>query len=305
MNPLTIVSIVIFPLFLYWVGFNRSKSKINLLLKLFTVWLYFLFIFYTGRWDFLSYSFRYIFLFLLIVVTIKALMQFKNLILFDKKTKWGWTKSVGQFLFTLLLFWGCVEVISGFSTDEKGIALAFPLKEGFIGQGGNSVLINYHHSDTTTQQYALDIIKLDSWGMMAQGFFPADLNKYPIYGDTIFSPCDGKIVRAKDGLDNLAPGVRDNLNPAGNHIILEYENNLILMAHMLKNSLIVSTGDSVMKGQPIARVGNSGRTSHPHLHIHAIAGTDTSKIISDGNGIPIYFDGKFLVRNDRIKKNNN
>ena len=30
--------------------------------------------------------------------------------------------------------------------------------------------------------------------------------------------------------------------------------------------------------------------------------TDTSKIIYGGNGIPIYFEGKFPVRNDRIKK---
>lgn len=230
------------------------------------------------------------------------MIQFKKLVLFDKKTKWGWTKSIGQFLFSLLLFWGCIEVISGFSTAEKGIDIAFPLREGFIGQGGNSVLINYHHSDTTSQQYALDINKLNSLGRLATGFIPDDLNTYEIYGDTIFSPCAGKIVQMKDGLDNLPPGVRDNLNPAGNHIILEYENNLILMAHMLKNSLMVSTGDIVKKGQPIARVGNSGRTIHPHLHIHAIAGTDTSKIIEGGNGIPIYFNGKFAVRNDRIKK---
>ena len=302
MNSLIIVNIVIFPLFLYWLGFRNGKSKINLILKLLTVWTYSIFIFYTGRWDFIPYIFRYILLLLLIVVTIKALMQFKRLVLFDKKNKWGWTKFTGQFLFLLIMFLGCIEVINGFSSDEKGIDLAFPLTEGYIGQGGNSVLINYHRSDTTSQQYALDIVKLNSYGMSATGFFPDDLNKYSIYGDTIFSPCAGKIVQMKDGLDNLPPGVRDNHNPAGNHIILEYENNLILMAHMLKNSIMVSTGDVVKRGQPIARVGNSGRTIHPHLHIHAIAGTDTSKIIEGGNGIPIYFDHKFLVRNDIIKK---
>ena len=71
---------------------------------------------------------------------------------------------------------------------------------------------------------------------------------------------------------------------------------------MADGNIMVTTGDIVKKGQPIARVGNSGRTSNPHLHIHACSGTDTSKILHGGNGIPIYFDGKFPVRNDRIKR---
>ncbi len=247
MNSLHIMSIVIFVLILYWLGFRNGKSKINLILKLLTVWTYFIFIYYTGRWDFLSYFFRYIFLFFLVVLTIKALMQFKRLVLFEKKKIWGWTKFTGQFLFLLLLFWGCIEVISGFSTEEKGISIAFPLREGFIGQGGNSELINYHQSDTTSQQYALDIVKLNSWGMRACGFLPDDFNKYAIYGDTIFSPCDGKIVKTRDGQDNAPPGVADTLNPRGNYIVLEYENNLIVMGHMMKNSINVSTGDIVKK----------------------------------------------------------
>ena len=302
MNSLNILSIIFFPLLLYCVGFRYNKSKIDILLKLLIVWVYFIYIFYTGRWDFLSYFLQYIFLFLLFVATIKALMNFKRLILFDTKKLWGWTKFAGQILFSILMIWGCFELISGFSTHEKGIDIAFPLRDGFIGQGGNSELLNYHHSDTTSQQYALDIVKLNARGMSARGFLPENLNNYAIYGDTIFSPCDGKIVIKKDGLDNLPPGVADNLNPAGNHIILEYDHNLILMAHMMKNSIIVSAGDLVKKGQPIARAGNSGRTTSPHLHIHAIAGTDTNKILHGGNGIPIYFNGKFPVRNDRMKK---
>ncbi len=229
-------------------------------------------------------------------------MQYTNLVLVEKKKKWGWVKFVCQILFSLLMISGCIEVINGFSTNEKGIDLAFPLTEGLIGQGGSSILINYHHTDTTSQQYALDILKLNSYGMRAQGLQPDDLNKYAIYSDTIFSPCDCKIVKIKDGLDNVQIGKVDNINPAGNHIILQYEDNLILMAHMLKMSIMVSAGDIVKKGQPLARVGNSGRTTQPHLHMHAIARTDTSKIIEGGNGIPIYFEGKFPTRNDRIKK---
>jgi hypothetical protein len=300
---LMIMQLLIPALFIYWTGFRKSKSKTNLILKLLTVWIYFIYIFYAGNWSFLPYLCRYIFLFLLIVTTIKALLQFNSLVIFEKKKIWDWIKFAGQFLFSLFFFLTCIDVINGFKTDEKGIEITFPLKEGFISHAGNSVYINYHHMDTTAQQYALDITKLNSWGLRAAGFFPSDLNKYTIYGDTVFSPCDGKIVNIKDGLENLPLGTQDKFNLAGNNIILEYNNNLIIFAHLLKNSLMVSTGDFVKKGQPIARVGNSGNTTEPHLHIHAISGTDTSKILN-GNGIPIYFDGRFLKRNDIIKRKN-
>jgi hypothetical protein len=300
MVALTIMQLLVPLFFIYWAGFRKSKSKINLILKFLTVWTYYILIFFVGQWGLFPYLLRYVLLFLLIVSTIKGFINFKTLILFEKKKMGGWIIFVIQFLLSLIFFFNCIEVISGFTTDEKGIDIAFPLREGFIGQGGNSRTINYHQADSTAQHYALDIGKLNAFGLRASGFFPADLNKYAIYGDTLFSPCDGKIVKTQDGLDNVPAGVNVRANPAGNHIVLEYKSSLIVFAHLLKNSLIVSVGDLVKKGQPIARIGNSGHTDEPHLHIHAIAGTDTSKILK-GNGIPIYFDGKFLIRNDRVK----
>jgi murein DD-endopeptidase MepM/ murein hydrolase activator NlpD len=48
----------------------------------------------------------------------------------------------------------------------------------------------------------------------------------------------------------------------------------------------------VKEGQRIGRVGNSGNTSEPHLHIHAER---------DGAGVPLRFDGRFPVRNDLVR----
>jgi len=205
-----------------------------------------------------------------------------------------------QLLVVFLFVMGCLEVMSGYDPEEKGIDIAFPLREGYVGQGGSSTAINYHHEDTTAQQYALDIVKLNSWGMRASSFFPAELDKYAIYGDTLFSPCDGYIAVAKDGLPNFPPGSMDKVNLAGNYVVMQYRGNLIVFAHLLEGSLMVHAGDEVHKGQPLARIGNSGHTTEPHLHIHAVEGTDTTKIIRGGNGIPIYFDGKFLTRNDNV-----
>ncbi|MGN7942219.1 M23 family metallopeptidase [Virgibacillus sp. 6R] len=60
---------------------------------------------------------------------------------------------------------------------------------------------------------------------------------------------------------------------------------------MKKRSILVEAGDAVKRGQPIGLVGNSGNTTEPHLHIHAE---------KDGKGVPIRFDGKFLVRNSLV-----
>jgi hypothetical protein len=310
MKALLIVSIIMLCItqlllpsyFIYVTGFRKSKSKTNLILKLLTVWPFFIYIFFTGRWDFLPYVLRYIFLLLLVGSTIKSLATAGELVWFEKKKVGAWFKLTGQVLFSALFCFLLVKVVPGFSTEEKGIDIAFPLKEGYIGHGGSSGFINYHNADSTSQQYALDITKLNGLGIRAWGFFPDDLKKYAIYGDTLFSPCDAIVVVQKDGLSNFPPGTESHENPAGNHIVLKYENNLIIFAHLLANSMMVSEGDTVKKGQPMARIGNSGHTSEPHLHIHAIEGTDTSKIIRGGNGIPIYFNGKFLTRNDRIKE---
>lgn len=50
-------------------------------------------------------------------------------------------------------------------------------------------------------------------------------------------------------------------------------------------------GENLQKGQKIGLVGNSGNTTEPHLHMHAE---------KDGVGVPIQFDGRFLVRNSLV-----
>jgi murein DD-endopeptidase MepM/ murein hydrolase activator NlpD len=66
------------------------------------------------------------------------------------------------------------------------------------------------------------------------------------------------------------------------------------------DSVAVRTGDDVIEGQVIGRVGNSGNTDEPHLHIHAQAPGSAAEPMS-GAPVPIRLDGKFLARNDRVR----
>jgi murein DD-endopeptidase MepM/ murein hydrolase activator NlpD len=73
------------------------------------------------------------------------------------------------------------------------------------------------------------------------------------------------------------------------------------MAHLMQGSVLVKIGDRVTAGQTLARVGNSGNTSEPHLHIHAKHGGRPESML-DGEGVPIRFGGRWLIRNSLIRK---
>lgn len=70
----------------------------------------------------------------------------------------------------------------------------------------------------------------------------------------------------------------------------------VFLAHMREGSMAVGLGDEVHAGQKIGVVGNSGHSTEPHLHIHARAADDSASV-NEGVGVPMVFDGRFLVRN--------
>lgn len=67
------------------------------------------------------------------------------------------------------------------------------------------------------------------------------------------------------------------------------------MGHLQNGSIQVRAGEMVKQGQPIAKTGNSGWTTQPHIHIQAMKMTQGSFWFAEG--LPIYFDGKNPVKN--------
>ena len=62
------------------------------------------------------------------------------------------------------------------------------------------------------------------------------------------------------------------------------------LAHLQKGSIRVTIGARLSIGQPVALVGNSGNTTEPHLHIHAVDP-------DSGEAIPLTIDGLTPARN--------
>jgi hypothetical protein len=285
---------------LVWLGRGRDRSKLDWLIKLLVVALYSSYIFLVGRWDLFSYYLRFILIVLFFLAAFKSYKKVKALPVYPTKNFQAYL-SLGVNFFVLIIFaFFNTSALKGYFFDGNPIQLSFPLNNGiyYVARGGNSPVINYHNTNRA-QKYALDIVKLNLTGTRANGIYPKDLTKYTIFGDTLYSPCDGNIKNLKDGLPDLIPPEMERKNPAGNHVLIECKSTEVLVAHLLKGSVTVNAGELVKTGQAIAKIGNSGNTSEPHLHIHARKSITNNSILG-GEGVPIVFNGRFLVRNSLV-----
>jgi hypothetical protein len=181
-----------------------------------------------------------------------------------------WKTSTNLF-FTALFSTGCILYFTGTTGKARAIELAFPLKTGryFVLQGGKGLPTNLFHYSLRGAIYAMDIVKLNPNGSRANAIFSQHLEDYAIFGDTLYSPCDGLIVKAVgNDPDNIPPDMKRGPNNT-NQVLIETANSYVFLAHLKQGSVIVKAGDRVKQGDPLGCVGNSGFSSEPHLHIQA------------------------------------
>ena len=78
----------------------------------------------------------------------------------------------------------------------------------------------------------------------------------------------------------------DTWDLKGNHVIIKHKfNEYSYVGNLMPNSVTVKVGDKVKQGQVIAKCGNSGYTSEPHLHFQLQSG----KSFNVSAGLPIGF----------------
>ena len=258
-----------------------------------------------GRWDLASYYLRPLVAVGLVVALVVSLARAWRAPWWTRpESGRRWAGLVGNALVTVL-FVGLVG-LAGSGLVPRGtptVQLAAPLRDGvsYVGQGGSSTFVNYHHV-SRSQAYAVDIVGLNAAGRNAQGVASADPGDYAIFGRPVHSPCSGTVLEATGSLADLRPPATDRENIAGNHVVLRCVGTQpavdVAIAHLQQGSLAVQQGDQVGVGEVVGRVGNTGNTSEPHLHVHAIL-TGSGTVLR-GEGVPIRFDGRFLVRNDLI-----
>ena len=202
-----------------------------------------------------------------------------------------------------------VNLHMGGSPPAGAVDLSFPLAGGrfVVLQGGGTVALNNHRA-VPAQAWATDILALNDEGRRARGVRPEALDAYEVFDRAAVAPCDGVVLGVSDGAPDAPIGwVVDSTRPAGNHVLLFCVAGgaevTLLLAHLRSGSVAVARGDRVRRGALLGRVGNSGRSTEPHLHIHAVRGREAelSAVIATAEAVPLTFDGRFPTRNAVVR----
>lgn len=203
------------------------------------------------------------------------------------------------------------------------IALGPPLAGGrWLVKGGLSEKPSHHRISLESfdrgdhlnlpQRFAIDFLGLDDEGRTHRGSGESN-GDYPAHGWTVLAVADGTVRSVTDSIpENSEPGGPSRAVPmtiatvSGNEIVVELGDGIIARyAHLQPHSLLVREGERVRRGQPIARVGNSGSSMEPHLHFDVVRlAREWREAIRDaglparwkaGQGVPFTFDAFELL----------
>ncbi|WP_109698778.1 M23 family metallopeptidase [Chitinophaga deserti] len=205
--------------------------------------------------------------------------------------------------FFVLLTLAVVLYFTGTTGTPRTVELDFPMKKGryFVLQGGKGLPSNVFHFSLRGAIYAMDIVRLNDWGNRANTVFSKNLEDYAIFGDTVYSPCSGRIIRAHgDDPDNIPPNMKRGPKNT-NAVLIDAGEYYVFMGHLKQGSVIVKEGDEVKTGQPMACVGNSGFSTEPHLHIQ-VHRKEKGKPWYASEPLYINFNGHGYLLNEMIRK---
>ncbi len=144
--------------------------------------------------------------------------------------------------------------------------------EWTVAQGGPTAQLNAHHG-STGQRFAYDLVLVRNGRFRQPRVDPTTNESYYGYGQPLRAPAAGTVVKVIDGVPDNIPGERGRAG--GNGVIIDHGfGEVSSMWHAKPQSLRVREGDRVEAGQIVAQVGNTGRSTGAHIHLHLTRGQE-------------------------------
>ena len=295
-----------------WVGLREPTSRLHWGVKCVVIVSFMLALWHTAGWHIVGTPFRWVGLAATVVSIVWSARRLPDLDWWSDQLWPTGVVVIGLFALSVFLSVRAGRLIASGRLSEGAVAvdLAFPFQEGsyYVVSGGTEPVGNPHMKvltsdewpDYTGQGYALDLVRLNRWGMRASGLSPMDRRAYAIYGTPVHAPCSGPVVGARGDLPDYDPPDQDLDQKAGNYVVVACGDARVVLAHLKQGSLEVSEGDEVETGDLLAEIGNSGKTSEPHLHIHAQTPAEQGFFMS-GRPRHVRFDGEFLSQTDVVE----
>lgn len=190
---------------------------------------------------------------------------------------------------------------------KRPVTLGPPLRAGLwlASEGpGNSrshhwgSLVAANGQVTIPQRYALDVFGLDGNGRVLRND-AIDLTKskredWIGYGADVLAVADGVVRDVRDGTPDHAPleaqPEPDSLTAQGlygNYVVLQIAPDVFVhYAHLQPGSVAVTAGQKLRRGEVLGKLGQSGNSNGPHLHIHV----SSTASFEGSEGLPFVFE---------------
>ncbi|WP_448611314.1 M23 family metallopeptidase [Geodermatophilus sp. URMC 60] len=194
--------------------------------------------------------------------------------------------------------------------DAQGVEISLPFAGRWLARNSPARRVPSHGTDLFGERYAIDFVGVDDrhrpagtrdWRTLVATEPP---ERFVAFGRPVRAPGDGTVVHVHDAEpDHEARRSQLSLVPyalgqagrlrrgagaaAGNHVVVHLLGSgaFVLLAHLQLGSVRVSPGQEVVDGQEIARCGNSGNSTQPHVHLQVMDGADPFV----AHGLPMTF----------------
>lgn len=197
------------------------------------------------------------------------------------------------------------------------IDLAYPFTGHWLVQNSPANKVPSHGMHAFGTTYAIDFVPVTESGRSAPITFrslvrPDPVESFPGYGRPILAPVDGVVVAVHDAeVDHPAyrgfPSIGYALTQrrraaagwvvlAGNHVFIDSGGVIVALCHLQQGSIQVVRGQRVRVRDELARCGNSGNSTEPHVHVQAMDTLD----ISRARAVPLTINGYVPMNGHRV-----